>query len=239
MGKYEWVWTVVAATLLVAGFTAALQGWPLVVVLAVSLTGGMFGLLTALPWLPWSSSWGVAVVKVLAITSGVVWVVMGVTHVAGLAGLVVAVVVALGCPALGPAYASLMAKAGWRMPHLPGSSSKTTGAEAPAAAVATLATASLAPLSVIVDAPSLDVPDLMTTEDLCHAWRSSYVALQRAESIDSRLRVVRMRALYLDELERRAEPAVQAWLSSGARAASDPSRFLTRSRRRTPRLLTE
>ena len=42
-------------------------------------------------------------------------------------------------------------------------------------------------------------------------------------SIESRLRVVMMRAIYLDEQERRAGPATQAWPRSGARAAGDPS----------------
>jgi hypothetical protein len=71
------------------------------------------------------------------------------------------------------------------------------------------------------------VPDVMSNEDLCQAWRSSYVALSRTTSVSSLLRVVHMRALYLDELERRAGPAaLQAWFRSGARAAGDPARLL-------------
>jgi hypothetical protein len=67
----------------------------------------------------------------------------------------------------------------------------------------------------------------MTVTDLCLAWRSSYVALEPATSPESRLRVVMMRAIYLDEQERRAGPAIQAWPRSGARSAGDPSRWVT------------
>jgi hypothetical protein len=71
------------------------------------------------------------------------------------------------------------------------------------------------------------VPDVMSDEDLCQAWRSSHVALGRATTVSSLLRVVEMRALYLDELERRGgPPALQAWLRSGAHAAADPTRSL-------------
>jgi hypothetical protein len=72
------------------------------------------------------------------------------------------------------------------------------------------------------------VPDLMDDADLCRAWRSSYVALERARSVESRMRVVAIRAIYLDELERRAGAGFQAWIGSGARAAGDPSRYLHR-----------
>ena len=50
-------------------------------------------------------------------------------------------------------------------------------------------------------------------------------------SVESRLRVVAIRAIYLDELERRAGAGFQAWIGSGARAAGDPSRYVDRHRR--------
>ncbi len=74
------------------------------------------------------------------------------------------------------------------------------------------------------------VPDQMDDGDICLAWCSSYVALQRVRTAESRLRVVEMRALYLDELERRDPGALGAWMASGARAAGDPRRFLASSR---------
>ena len=83
------------------------------------------------------------------------------------------------------------------------------------------------------DDPGFSIPDQMTVADLCQAWRSSYVALERAMP-DSRLRVVEIRAIYLDELERRAGPAMQAWLRSRPRAAGDPSRWVTGSESTAP-----
>jgi hypothetical protein len=78
---------------------------------------------------------------------------------------------------------------------------------------------------------ALTIPDTLQDDDLCLAWCSSYVALERATSWESRLRVVRLRALYLDEMERRNPAALGEWLESGARAASHP-RALTRGERR-------
>ena len=144
-------------------------------------------------------------------------------------------VVAATCPALAPAYRFVARALGWsRRPRR--TAAPTTPGDAHYAALPPaldgLAPDGAALHGPALDGPPLDVPDLMTDEDLCCAWRSSFVALQRAASVESRLRVVTVRALYLDELERRAGPAVQAWLESGARAASDPSRFLAGSRRR-------
>ena len=76
------------------------------------------------------------------------------------------------------------------------------------------------------DAKTFVVPDVMGDDDLCRAWCSSFVALQRAETDEARLRVVRMRAIYLDELERRDPGALQAWIAAGARASQDPRRFM-------------
>ena len=69
---------------------------------------------------------------------------------------------------------------------------------------------------------ALVIPDRLEDADLCLAWRSSFVALQRATSPESRLRVVCVRALYLDEMERTNPAAFGAWLSSGPRAATSP-----------------
>jgi hypothetical protein len=41
------------------------------------------------------------------------------------------------------------------------------------------------------------------------------------------LRVVQVRALYLDAFERRDREAFLTWMESGVRAAADPARFLT------------
>ena len=78
----------------------------------------------------------------------------------------------------------------------------------------------------VADDATLEVPDVLEDADLCLAWCSSYVALQRAKTAESRLRLVTVRALYLDELERRNPSALAAWLSNGARAAAPPHAFV-------------
>ena len=69
---------------------------------------------------------------------------------------------------------------------------------------------------------SLEIPDRIEDADLCLAWRSSFVALQRATTVESRLRIVLIRALYLDELERSNPAAFVDWLSASPRAATSP-----------------
>jgi hypothetical protein len=69
---------------------------------------------------------------------------------------------------------------------------------------------------------SLEIPDRIEDADLWLAWRSSFVALQRATTVESRLRVVLIRALYLDEMERSNPAAFVDWLSASPRAATSP-----------------
>ncbi len=78
----------------------------------------------------------------------------------------------------------------------------------------------------MVEEPDLVVTDELTDSDLCEAWRSSYVALQRARTNASRFRAVEMRVLYLDDLERRLGDDFARWMESLPRAAEDPRRFL-------------
>ncbi len=66
----------------------------------------------------------------------------------------------------------------------------------------------------------------MTDAELCHAWRRSFVALQRARGLHLRALVVQTRQLLLDEVEARHPAGLQAWLGSGARAAGGPDRFI-------------
>jgi hypothetical protein len=79
-------------------------------------------------------------------------------------------------------------------------------------------------------------PESMSDADLCREWRRSYGVLQRSGSVPARLLVVQQRQRYLDELERRNPSGLSVWLSSGARAAGDPSRYIVqRSGRATRR----
>lgn len=70
----------------------------------------------------------------------------------------------------------------------------------------------------------------MSDEELCWAWRTSYALLQRDPTTAGRVSL--LRATYLDELQRRDPDGFDAWMSSGARAASNPAPFL--SPRRSP-----
>ncbi len=67
----------------------------------------------------------------------------------------------------------------------------------------------------------------MTVDELCRAWRSSYPRLQKSLSAERRARCVEARRQYLDEMERRDPVAFGRWLQDGARAASDPSKYLS------------
>ena len=71
----------------------------------------------------------------------------------------------------------------------------------------------------------------LPTEDVCWWWRTSYVMLQRATSTDQRQRLASVRATLLDILAGRAPQSFQKWLASGARAASDPTRYFMTVRR--------
>ena len=72
----------------------------------------------------------------------------------------------------------------------------------------------------------LPVTDALTDADLCMAWRSSYVALDRAADPSEKLRAVKIREVILDELGRRDASGLEAWFRSGARAAGWPDRYL-------------
>ncbi len=67
----------------------------------------------------------------------------------------------------------------------------------------------------------------LTDADLCWRWRTSFAALQHTASPGERLRLIETRSALLDELATRNPEGFTRWMSSGARAASDPARFLT------------
>ncbi|MEU4673418.1 hypothetical protein AB0F91_37060 [Amycolatopsis sp. NPDC023774] len=66
----------------------------------------------------------------------------------------------------------------------------------------------------------------LSVEELCLAWRRSYIELEHVRDEESRYAVIAARQAYLDELERRDRRGFTRWLNSGARAAGDPSRFV-------------
>jgi hypothetical protein len=68
--------------------------------------------------------------------------------------------------------------------------------------------------------------DSLDDVSLCMAWRSSYIALEAAASVEERIAVIEHRQRCLDELQRRSPHGVAAWLSSGARASGNPLPYL-------------
>jgi hypothetical protein len=84
--------------------------------------------------------------------------------------------------------------------------------------------------------PAPELPSAATVrglddEALCRAWRCSFVQLSATSLPTRRMEIVALRQLYLDELARRHPAAVQRWLASGARAASNPMPFVEQASR--------
>jgi hypothetical protein len=75
--------------------------------------------------------------------------------------------------------------------------------------------------------PHRPAPTAMNVEELCWAWRRSYVRLQSCRTVAEVVQVVAERQQCLDEMERRNPGGLSAWLESGARAAGDPTRYVT------------
>lgn len=67
----------------------------------------------------------------------------------------------------------------------------------------------------------------LSTAQLCLLWRRSAVALLDAPPGQGRDELVRLRGCVLDELERRDRDGFARWLEAGARAGSDPTRYLS------------
>lgn len=77
----------------------------------------------------------------------------------------------------------------------------------------------------------------LATDALCWQWRRSYGTLRRATDPHVAHQIVAWRQACLDELHHRDPDGVRRWLATGARAGSDPTRFLTTAA--TPRRTDE
>jgi hypothetical protein len=75
----------------------------------------------------------------------------------------------------------------------------------------------------------------MDDATVCFAWRASYLALPQPLPPCLRVRIVQRRQELLDELDRRNPHGFEAWLASGARAAGDPTRYITSAHRQVHR----
>lgn len=223
MGWYERCWTALAAAFCAAGLLAALHNFGLLAVIGLFISAAVLGLMTVLPWMETVAWRSKPLVIGGPVAGALVVVLVGLFRVAVMPTLVVAVLLALLSPWL----------LSWVARRRGGRRTTSRGA---GAGDAPGPTAQRDDRPVLVEPAGVDlvVPDLMDLADLCQAWRSSFVALERAQSVGSRMRVVQMRALYLDELERRAGPALQAWFASGPRAAGDPGRFVLGAEKHLP-----
>ena len=69
-------------------------------------------------------------------------------------------------------------------------------------------------------------PTGLSIDELCRAWRVSYLVLQNARAPEAAEQAVQLRCRDLDELSRRHPEGFRRWLDDGARAAGDPSRYV-------------
>lgn len=215
----RWVWCVVAGMVGVGGLVA-LMSWSVAATVGWWLAGWLVAV--ALWVCQWPEKhpiqWRVVLLRSLP------WPTVPLA--AG--GLVVAlgVVTALLVSAMGLAAAW---EAGWLDPRVreeqpvraarrSGRRARTGGGVAPSTVIG--------PRIVDPAEAVLEVPDEVTDSDLCMAWRSSFVALDRAADPAEKLRAVQIREVLLDELGRRDAPGLEAWFRSGARAAGWPDRYL-------------
>ena len=106
----------------------------------------------------------------------------------------------------------------------------------PQASVDNSAKRRAAPRDDLGETTSQVVVEEMTDRELCLAWRRSYVELEHADSAETRASIARFRGWVLDELERRNPTGFDDWLASGARAPSDPARYVIRSKSHEKRL---
>jgi hypothetical protein len=215
--SYRAGWSVCTNTLIAVGLVCALAtwGWPgpiatiltmaffVVVIAAVVLPGNG---LRVLPRLLWR---GLCAGTVLTAATGL-------TVVFGTLGLLVVVVAAATTPGLRAG-----ARRGWNF---------VTDNRDPGA----LKERTELPRQVVVyERPLLErtpwLPEALDSLDdvsLCLAWRSSFVLLEAAASVEDRIAIIEHRQRCLDELQRRNPHGVAAWLSSGARASGNPLPYL-------------
>ena len=147
--------------------------------------------------------------------------IIGAAHVAGPPGLGVAALLALTSP---PAASRILSALGRHRGRVPKADTHRSDGVANAAAP----DAGAVGITPLLVAPGTDWGDLSDAE-LCLAWRRSFTGLQACANPEQVAVVAQVRAECLDELEQRHPAAFKVWLDSGARAGSDPARYLSRT----------
>ena len=218
MSSYERVWTAVAGFLLALGMFAALLVPGPLQAMALFLSAGMMGAVSTLGFLCLKETVPTGRLVRYPVIGGAVCGLLSVAlagwgHVFGPSTLMILVALALSSPWVCSAVRRLR-----RGP---------VSEQVPQITEDDAQVAEPTPVAVVDQNFEFVVPDAMDDTDICQAWCSSFVALQRAGTAESLLRVVQVRALYLDAFERRDREAFATWMASGVRAAADPAQFLT------------
>lgn len=232
---YRRLWSVAIGILVGVGSVAALISIPpplLILVIAVSVTGGgsvggilqhaLFGRLDVARLVRLT----LVLVPVSAAFAG--WAVL-----IGVWALLLTVLVCLSQPSVAGSLLLLAHRIGDQLPtkgRRSGPVRDPSGLDPSRAPYAprTVIPAPSAPALTELRLPSTALTEISDRE-LCFAWRVSFVLLQRLQEmrhIQAQCRVVGLRQLYLDEMERRHPQGFARWLLAGARPASDPSRYL-------------
>jgi hypothetical protein len=77
-------------------------------------------------------------------------------------------------------------------------------------------------------------PHTLSDPELCQLWRASYPALHRADTPTRTLQLVHIRSALLDELAARHPDGFAHWMQHGARAASNPTPYITTHTHESP-----
>lgn len=217
-------WTVCAVLVGLTGMLAAYTAWPFVAFASAFVWTTLLVAVTAWSYReegaePWYRPWVTGLVAAVSVVATIGWCIL-----MGLAGLFLVLLVAAFSP---PAVRVAHRFATWM--HR-GNPAEPDPRPDPPARTRTVSPKPARPAVVLDDMPVVSCSsrpaESMDDEELCWAWRVSYVALQHATSPAARLRAVQTRQEYLDELERRNPEGLTAWLYSGARAAGDPRRYI-------------
>jgi hypothetical protein len=225
MRTYRTFWRVMTIGCVMLGLVAALLSLPVLSILSVFVGAAVVAAATSAMLLAGkdatrtSSRDGRRILNLAVVAAAAVCALAGYCALIGAGGVSVGLLVVGSSPRAIARYRRVFAERGGEPAHHNAASVAT--AAAPDAAPETAA----ADATVDAGAEAVDVSPLSDAE-LCQAWRRSFTALQRAKAPASRMRVVLIRQAYLDEFERRNRRGLVAWLQSGARAASDPTRFL-------------
>jgi hypothetical protein len=226
MTGYRHAWTWVAVLVATVGGCLALIAWPVLAALSLMLAGGSVVLGTAAALADQTTpGWWRRPVRLAVMGAFTVLAAGGLADTLGVTGLAFAAAVLASAPPVVEAVRRRL------LPAAPTGRDGTDPLETAAG-----------PADPGQDGPGhrghrpaepepsqVNAPALAELDDagLCLAWRRSFVALQRAATPTCRADIVVLRVRLLDEMERRNPSGFALWLASGARAASDPTRYIS------------